>query len=277
MMGKPTRQTVPIPADQVDYLIATAARAPSVHNSQPWRFRAGPDAIELYADPRRKLRVDPVGREMLISCGGALFGLRLAVRSLGYLPVVELFPDRARLRLLARVRLGAAEPMTGRERELLNALPDGLLAALQHDALAEGATLMLVDRDLAYQRLTDIVGAAGRRQNLDPLAQADVRRWSRTRTIPPATASRRARFPPRPAVRPGGCHSVISTWAAASAWPPPAGRRPPPPRCCSRRVIPGPTGSARARRCTGCWPTPRASGCSRACTRSRWRPPRYAP
>jgi hypothetical protein len=32
---------------------------------------------------------------MLISCGAALFGLRLAVRSLGYLPVVELLPDPA--------------------------------------------------------------------------------------------------------------------------------------------------------------------------------------
>ena len=155
------QRAVPIPADQADYLIATAARAPSVHNTQPWRFRVGQYAIELYADQRRKLRVDPVGREMLISCGAALFGLRLAVRSLGYLPVVELLPDPARLRLLARVRLGAAEPMTGRERQMLEAmphrhthrgpfapgpLPAGLLAGLQHDALAEGATLALVDR-----------------------------------------------------------------------------------------------------------------------------------
>src|SRR5438045_7481333 len=95
---------VPIPPGQVDYLIATAARAPSVHNTQPWRFRVGHDAIDLYSDQRRKLRADPVGREMLISCGAALLGLRLAVRSLGYQPMVELLPDPARLRLLARVR-----------------------------------------------------------------------------------------------------------------------------------------------------------------------------
>ena len=48
-----------------------------MHNTQPWRFRVGTYAIELYADPKRKLRVDPAGREMLISCGAALFGLRL--------------------------------------------------------------------------------------------------------------------------------------------------------------------------------------------------------
>jgi hypothetical protein len=38
------------------YLIATAARAPSVHNSQPWRFRVGEDAIELLSDPDRRSR-----------------------------------------------------------------------------------------------------------------------------------------------------------------------------------------------------------------------------
>ena len=62
---------------------------------------------------------DPVGREMLISCGAALFGLRLAIRSLGFVPVVELLPDPARLRLLARVRLGAARPADEPERRML--------------------------------------------------------------------------------------------------------------------------------------------------------------
>jgi nitroreductase len=185
---------VPIPADRADYLIATAARAPSVHNTQPWRFRVGEYAIELHADVGRKLRVDPLGREMLISCGAALFGLRLAVRSLGYQPVVELLPDPAHLRLLARVRLGATEPITVRERQMLEALPHrhthrgpfapgplpaGLVSALQHDALAEGAELVLLDQAIAYQKLADVAEAVRRRQDLDPVAQAEVRRWSR--------------------------------------------------------------------------------------------------
>jgi nitroreductase len=103
-------------AGHARFLIAAAARAPSVHNTQPWRFRISPGAVELRSDPRRKLRTDPSGREMLISCGAALFGLRLAVRSLGYLPVTELLPDPAQLRLLARVRTGAAAPPNGLER-----------------------------------------------------------------------------------------------------------------------------------------------------------------
>jgi Nitroreductase family len=188
------QEAVAIPAGQVSYLITTAARAPSVHNTQPWRFKVSQDAIELYADPRRKLRVDPAGREMLISCGAALFGLRLAARSLGYQPVVELLPDPARLRLLARVTLSAGTPLTETERRMLEAiphrhthrgpfaegpLPDGLLAVLQHDALAEGATLALVEPTITYQQLADIVSAVSRRQDLDPVARAEVRRWSR--------------------------------------------------------------------------------------------------
>ena len=188
------RPTVPIPADQASYLIATAARAPSVHNTQPWLFRIGEDAIELHADVLRKLRMDPLGREMLISCGAALFGLRLAVRSLGYMPVVELLPDRAHLRLLARVRLGAVAPMTALERRMLEALPhrhthrgpfapgplpDGLLPGLQHDALAEGAELVLVDQAIAYRKLADIADAVSRKQDRNPAARAEVRRWSR--------------------------------------------------------------------------------------------------
>jgi hypothetical protein len=181
-------------ADRAHYLISTAARAPSVHNTQPWRFRVGQSAIELYYDPRRKLQLDPAGREMIISCGAALFGLRLAVRSLGYRPVVELLPDPARLRLLARVSLGAAEPMTGTERAMLRALPHrhthrgafgpgplpaGLMAGLQHDARTEGATLVLVEPGLAYERLADIARAVDRRLTLDPQARAETRRWTR--------------------------------------------------------------------------------------------------
>jgi hypothetical protein len=194
MTADASKQTVRIPADQVNYLIETAARAPSVHNTQPWRFQASDYAIDLYADPRRKLRVDRDGREMVISCGAALFGLRLAVRSLGYLPLVEPFPDPPRLRLLARVRMAKAVPMTTLERQMLEALPyrhthrgafaagplpAGLLSGLQHDALTEGATLALIDRALAYQRLADITSAADRQQHYDLTVREEIRRWSR--------------------------------------------------------------------------------------------------
>jgi len=230
-MSEEAAQAVAIPADQVDFLIATAARAPSVHNTQPWRFRVREFDIELYADTRRKLQTDPLGREMLISCGAALFGLRLAVRSLGYLPVVELLPDRDQLRLLARVGLGTAAPMTAKERQMLEALPHrhthrgpfdpgplpaGLLAGLQHDAFAEGATLAPVDPGIAYQRRPGQRCCSG----------------AEPPQIPPGTASPRTRSPPVLVRSGGGCRSVTSTWAVTWGCCQPVGRRPPSPQCC---------------------------------------------
>jgi nitroreductase len=77
--GELDSQEMPIPQDLVSALVAKAARAPSVHNTQPWRFEAGRQGLELRADHGRELlRIDPAGREILVSCGAALFGLRLA-------------------------------------------------------------------------------------------------------------------------------------------------------------------------------------------------------
>ena len=44
-------------------MISAAVWAPSVHNTQPWRFAVRPGEISLYADPDRWLAVaDPAGR-----------------------------------------------------------------------------------------------------------------------------------------------------------------------------------------------------------------------
>ena len=181
-------------ASHAEYLIATAARAPSVHNTQPWRFRVDADAIELYYDLGRQLHVDPSGREMLISCGAALYGLRLAIRSLGRGAAVEMLPDGDRPGLLARVRAGAAEPATRQEEAMLMAmphrhthrggfeqtpLPEGLLPGLRYDAAAEGAELVLLDRDVDHPLLADILDTTGRWLDLDPGARADLKRWTR--------------------------------------------------------------------------------------------------
>ena len=189
-----SRQPLPIPDAEVEFLIGTAARAPSLQNTQPWRFRVLSNSIELYADLSRKLRVDRQCREMPISCGGALFGLRLALRSLGLDPVVELFPEPVREWLLARVQLHAGDPMTAAEQALLQALlhrhthrgpfepeplPDGLIGNLEAEAAEEGATLALVDRVRAVERLADIVASATLASGRDEAAGAEMREWTR--------------------------------------------------------------------------------------------------
>jgi nitroreductase len=201
-VGKVTKasNTGPDLAERAGYLIELAARALSVHNTQPWRFTVTGQAIELYADASRQLMEDLTGREMIISCGAALFGLRLAIRSLGCQPEVDLFPDPSQRHLLARVRAGRPEPMMSDERAMLQAvprrhthrgvfepgpLPGGLLAWLQDDAIAEGATLAAVGGGPAYERLTAILAAWSRWRDLYPASPAEIRtragtlRWTR--------------------------------------------------------------------------------------------------
>ena len=212
------RTVTPIPPDLVVRMLATASRAPSVHNTQPWRFSVGEHAIELYADPVRKVRHDPICRQMLISCGAALFGLRLAVRELGRMPAVTLFPNPARPALLARVALGPEAPLTELERRMLAALPHrhthrgafdpgplpaGLLAGLQHDALAEGATLSLVDGPGRYAKLAALVAEAARKQAHDPAAHEEILSWSRPPGSPDRDGVPANAFPPAGAATPG--------------------------------------------------------------------------
>jgi hypothetical protein len=50
-----------------------AEHAPSIHNSQPWRWVAGENSVELYREHNMRLRVtDPDDRLTTLSCGAAL-------------------------------------------------------------------------------------------------------------------------------------------------------------------------------------------------------------
>jgi hypothetical protein len=77
-------------------------------------------------------------------------------------------------------------------------MPTGLLVRLQHDAVAEGATLAVVDTERAHNKLADIIADTSRRQDLDPVAQADVRRWSREPSSRARDGVPARAFPPTP-------------------------------------------------------------------------------
>ena len=148
-------------AEQVDGLLRTAGRAPSLHNSQPWQFHVSPRAIELHADPERTLPVaDPDGREQRMACGAALFNLRLALHGHGIRPTVTILPDRGSPRAArghpARWRegthAGADAVAAGRPAAADQPAPvhDEAVAlpeqhALRRAALDEGAWLHVVD------------------------------------------------------------------------------------------------------------------------------------
>ena len=102
-----------------------AVLAPSGHNTQPWLFRVGNGEVDLYADRTRGLPVvDPEDRALVISCGAALFYLRVAIGHFGYAGEVQTFPDPDDQDLLARVLLGLEQEATEEEESLFRVLKE---------------------------------------------------------------------------------------------------------------------------------------------------------
>jgi hypothetical protein len=103
---------------------AAAIRAPSMHNSQPWLFRLADGAIEVLADPQRRLTVaDRSGWAARLACGAATYNARLALAVAGRPAEVQLRPDPTQPDLIARLRPGRVRPPTSAEQDLFAAIP----------------------------------------------------------------------------------------------------------------------------------------------------------
>jgi hypothetical protein len=87
---------------------AKATLAPSILNTQPWRWRVHPTHLDLYGDWARQVpSIDPAGRELTVSCGGALHHACVVLRARGLAPDVLRLPDAAEPDLLARIHVAA--------------------------------------------------------------------------------------------------------------------------------------------------------------------------
>ncbi|MGY4651219.1 nitroreductase [Mycobacterium sp. URHB0021] len=85
--------TMPQPAT-VRHAVELACRAPSLHNSQPWRWVTEGSTLHLFADLTRTMTAaDPQGREVYLSCGAVLDHLVSAMASEGWRSSVDRFPD----------------------------------------------------------------------------------------------------------------------------------------------------------------------------------------
>jgi hypothetical protein len=94
----------PVDIEIIAKAVELACRAPSLHNSQPWRWTASDTVVELHADAHRVVRShDSSGREALISCGVALDHFRTAMAAAGWNTTVEQFPNPDKLDHVASI------------------------------------------------------------------------------------------------------------------------------------------------------------------------------
>lgn len=178
----------------VHHLVAAAAAAPSIHNSQPWRFTVTrPDVIDVHAEIDRMLWVaDPLGRALHLSCGAALFNLRLAIRSVGCRALVWPLPDPdGEPTKIASVQVARSRPPTLVERELYDAIwrrhssrlpytelpvPEAVQVSLEQEAACEGATLRMLHAAEARTVLR-LVQAADQALRADHEHAAELAGW----------------------------------------------------------------------------------------------------
>lgn len=103
--------------------VQLACRAPSVHNSQPWRWVAGDGILRLFVDRDRTVPgADPSGREAIISCGAALDHLRVAMLAAGWCSEIERFPNPNDPSHLASIGFSSVAHVTRAQRDRANAI-----------------------------------------------------------------------------------------------------------------------------------------------------------
>jgi nitroreductase len=173
---------------------ATAAlHAPSVFNTQPWRWQITGKTLELYADRDRALQAtDPGGRLLMLSCGAALHHARVTLEADRWTVGVERLPDGGNAGLLARItatgiapadeqaeRMAAAIPSRRTDRRAFGdrTVPEALLTQLRRVVEAEGAYLHVVRRDQMPMLATSTSRAADAEKD-DPAYLAELERWT---------------------------------------------------------------------------------------------------
>jgi hypothetical protein len=180
-------------AEKARFAIAYAILAPSSHNTQPWRFVIVDDELLVCADRSRSLAViDPFDRELIVSCGAALFNLRVVFSHFAVPIEITTFPQSSDPDILARIvfpRSGSTSPDLG---QLFDAMtlrvtnrssfaeeppPVDLLERVRAAATAEGGDISLVQSEKDRERIAALVAEADRRQFSDPHFRRELASW----------------------------------------------------------------------------------------------------
>lgn len=178
-----------LPVSQImQSLLYAATLAASGHNTQPWKFTAKENEIQIHPDFTRHLAVvDPQDREMWISLGCALENLLIAARAAGYLAEVA-YPDTGEV---IRVRLSAASaqknplfeaiPLRQNTRSVYSGQPlnSGELEKLQSMAVEPGVMLKFCSTPEQINLLRDYIQRGNQSQFSDRSFTAELMRWLR--------------------------------------------------------------------------------------------------
>jgi nitroreductase len=192
-----TPPSVHAPVEQrLRFALHAAVLAPSLHNSQPWRFRVRDGVnprIDLLMDSARNVPVlDPGQRQLVISCGAALAALELGLRGCGLAPRVELFPQGVASTQLARIHVHNTECSDGAARaawhDLLERrsyrgrMTDERLTAADREALTAGAgpgNRLVIVPPAAWRTVEQLILQASLDEAAESEIAAETRDWTR--------------------------------------------------------------------------------------------------
>lgn len=209
------------PGDEVGReTVAFALRAPSVHNTQPWRWRIAGTRLDLYADRSRQLRAaDPEGRNLAISCGAALHYAIVGAAAAGWASQVILLPEQADPDHLAALDLSPGERTwrdqadadllrtrtTDRRRFIGWPVPARLLEDLASRAVLGSAHAIAVTDPADRLSIELLLSRASAIERLDHRVVDEQRRWTSagdaegvpTPNAQPTTSGLRSTWPSR--------------------------------------------------------------------------------
>lgn len=179
--------------ERLGWYAAVARLAPSKFNAQPWRFLVHDGVLDVWADRGLMPVTDPLGRELVLSCGAAVHTAQVAAASLGVRLAVTTWPLGDDGPVARLTEDGRGTP-TALDRELLAAvtrrrtdrgpldasvLSPAVPFLLQRSAEEHGCTLRLVTGDGDRSTLARIVQAADHQLVSRPEVEREVHDWVR--------------------------------------------------------------------------------------------------